>query len=274
MAVATISDETLAREAALKDLMRGYGALAIAYSGGVDSTYLAAVAHEVLGDKASMILADSPSIPRSELKDAAAIAGERGWNFHCIQTHEFQDATFLKNDASRCYVCKGELFNHMDTYAKEHGISVIAYGELAEDGLDPTRMGAKAAREHRVVAPLAEAKLTKDEIRALSKQRGLPTWDKASFACLSSRVPTGTPIDIPTLSKVEKAEEVLRGLGFRQYRARHHGDICRIEVDPEDMEKLLDPMLRSAVAKGVRAAGYRYVTLDLSGYRMGNTAGL
>ncbi len=150
----------------------------------------------------------------------------------------------------------------------------MAYGEIAEDRLDPTRLGAKAAREHRVVAPLAEAGLTKEEIRALSKARGLPTWNKASFACLSSRFPKGTRVDIAAMRQVEQAEEILRGLGFRQYRARHHGDICRIEVDSEDFEKLLSSGVRQAVVDGIRKAGYRFVTLDLAGYQMGSTAGL
>jgi len=274
MAVDSLPDIMLTKEAALKDLLRGYGAIAIAYSGGVDSTYLAAVAHEVLGAKASMVLADSPSMPRSELKEARELAESRGWNFVRVETHEFEKEDFLKNDGGRCYVCKGELFTQMDRYAKENGITVMAYGELAEDGLDPTRLGAKAAREHRVVAPLAEARLTKEEIRALSKARGLPTWSKASFACLSSRFPKGVRVDIAEMRKVEQAEEVLRGMGFRQYRARHHGDICRIEVDPEDFEKLLSPDTRQAITDGIRKAGYRFVTLDLAGYQMGSTAGL
>jgi uncharacterized protein len=221
-----------------------------------------------------MVLADSPSIPRSELKEARELAEARGWNFVLVQTHEFEKEAFLKNDGGRCYVCKGELFTEMDRYAKEHGVQVMAYGEIAEDALDPTRLGAKAAREHRVVAPLAQAGLTKEEIRTLSKARDLPTWNKASFACLSSRFPKGVRVEIPAMKQVEQAEEILRALGFRQYRARHHGDICRIEVDPEDFEKLLAPETRQAIAEGIRKAGYRFVTLDLAGYQMGSTADL
>lgn len=272
MTVETLAQDATVKEVALKSLLENYGAIAIAYSGGVDSTYLADVAHEVLGAKASMVLADSPSIPRSELKEASELAAEKGWNFVRVETREFEKEDFLRNDGGRCYVCKGELFTQMDRYCKANGIEVMAYGELAEDGLDPTRLGAKAAREHQVVAPLAEARLTKDEIRALSKARGLPTWNKASFACLSSRFPKGMRVDIAEMKKVEQAEEVLRGMGFRQYRARHHGDICRIEVDPEDFPKLLSPETRKTIADGVRKAGYRFVTLDLGGYQMGSTS--
>jgi uncharacterized protein len=148
----------------------------------------------------------------------------------------------------------------------------LAYGEIADDRFDPTRLGAKAAAERQVVAPLADVGLTKEEIRRLSKRRGLPTWNKASFACLSSRFPTGTPVNIEEMRKVEAAEEVLKRLGFRQYRARHHGELCRVEVDPDDIPRLLDAETRTAVVDGLRHAGYRHVTLDLAGYRTGSTA--
>jgi uncharacterized protein len=267
-----IADETLARERALKDTLAAYGALAVAYSGGVDSAYLAEIAHEALGAKAMLVLADSPSIPRSEVRDAVALAEARGWNLTRLETHEFEQEEFLKNDGRRCYFCKSELFARMDRFARDHGVAVLAYGEIADDRLDPTRLGAKAAAEYQVVAPLADAGLGKDEIRQLSRRRGLPTWNKASFACLSSRFPKGTRVDIGEMQKVEQAEEVLKGLGFHQYRARHHGDICRIEIDPVDFERLLDPAVRHQVVTGVMGAGYRYVTLDLGGYRTGSTA--
>ncbi|MBL7648625.1 MAG: ATP-dependent sacrificial sulfur transferase LarE [Candidatus Hydrogenedentes bacterium] len=261
-----------AREESLKALLHGYGTLAIAYSGGVDSAYLACVAHEVLGDRARLVLADSPSIPRSEVRDAVALAEARGWNLTVIPTTEFENEAFLKNDGTRCYYCKSELFTQMDAFAKAHGIEILAYGEIAEDRFDPTRLGARAAREHRVVAPLAEVGLHKEEIRRLSRARELPTWNKASFACLSSRFPTGTRVAPEEMSKVEAAEEVLRGLGFVQYRARHHGAVCRVEIDPVDFPRLLDEATRAAVLSGITRAGYRYVTLDLAGYRTGSTA--
>lgn len=274
MATQTIPPEVQEKEARLKTLLEGYGTLAIAYSGGVDSAYLSSVAHEVLGNNARLILADSPSIPRAEVREAVALAEARGWNLTLVNTTEFENEAFLQNDGTRCYYCKSELFIQMDAFARENNIRVLAYGEITDDQLDPTRLGAKAAREHQVVAPLAEAGLHKEEIRRLSRVRELPTWNKASFACLSSRFPTGTRVVPEEMQKVEAAEEVLKGLGFHQYRARHHGSICRVEVDPADFPMLLDPAIRDAVVGGITQAGYRYVALDLAGYRTGSTADL
>lgn len=267
-----IPAEILAKEDRLKDIIGGYGSLAVAYSGGVDSTYLAAVAQEVLGDRAELVIADSPSIPRSELVAAKDLARERGWNLTIIKTNEFESEEYLKNDTMRCYHCKSELFQQMEKYARENGVAVMAYGAITEDALDPTRVGHKAAAEYAVVAPLQEAGLSKDEIRPLSRRRDLPTADKASFACLASRFPTGTRVTREAISKVEQAEEVLKSLGLRQYRARHHGDLCRIEVAQADIPKLLEPGMREKIVKGCRDAGYRFVTLDLSGYRTGSSA--
>lgn len=272
MATQIIPTSVLKKEALLKSLLESYGELAIAYSGGVDSAYLACIAHEVLGHRAHLVLADSPSIPRAEVADATALAESRGWNLTILATTEFENEAFLKNDGTRCYYCKTELFTQMDAYAEARGITVLAYGEITEDRLDPTRLGARAAREHQVVAPLAEAGLHKEEIRRLSRARDLPTWNKASFACLSSRFPTGTRVVPEEMKKVEAAEDVLRGLGFVQYRARHHGTVCRIEIDPSDFPRLLDTETREAVLEGITRAGYRYVTVDLAGYRTGSTA--
>ncbi len=270
--LAAISDEILAKEADLLQRLRDYGAIAIAYSGGVDSTYLADAAHEALGAKATMILADSPSIPRSEMAAAVDLARARGWNLEIIQTTEFENEAYLRNDTNRCYYCKSELFDRMQAYAQEHGVPVIAYGAIADDLADATRVGHIAAKERRAVAPLQQAGLHKDEIRQLSRRRGLPTWNKASFACLASRVPVGTAVSVQVLSKVEQAEEILRAMGFRQYRARHHGELCRIEVDETDFARLLEPEVRAHLLRELRAAGYRHVTLDLAGYRTGSTA--
>ncbi|GMV90300.1 MAG: ATP-dependent sacrificial sulfur transferase LarE [Candidatus Hydrogenedentes bacterium] len=267
-----LEESALEKEARLKDLLRNYGAIAIAYSGGVDSTYLSDVAHETLGAKARVLLGDSPSIPRSEVAEATALAKERGWNFEVLFTEEFANDDYLKNDGTRCYHCRAELFTKMRAYAESTKIPKLAYGEITDDLVDTTRLGAKAAKEFEVVAPLVEANMTKAEIRVLSERRGLPTADKPSFACLSSRFPVGTRVTIEDLQKVEKAEEALKKLGFRQYRARHHGDLCRIEVDPDDLPRLLDGELRDAVVASVRGAGYRFVTIDLSGYRTGSTA--
>lgn len=273
MVVDSIPDTVQAKEDALRARLADYGRLAIAYSGGVDSAYLAAIAHEVLGEAVTMILADSPSIPRSEVAAAEALAATHGWNFVKLATSEFENEAYLKNDGKRCYFCKTELFTQMDRYAAEHGIGVLAYGEITDDLADPTRFGAQAAREHEVVAPLSAVGLTKEEIRRLSKRMGLPTWSKASFACLSSRFPTGTRVDIEQMQKVEAAEEVLKAEGLRQFRARHHGDLVRIEIDPRDFALLLDPAVRDRLLTALRKTGYRHVTLDLAGYRTGSTAG-
>ncbi len=270
--VTDISQETLEKEARLKALLAGYGSVAVAFSGGVDSSYLADVAHEVLGARAAILIADSPSIPRSELQEAVALARERGWNLAIIHTKEFENESYLRNDGKRCYVCKGELFQKMSQWAGDHQIALLAYGAIVEDLLDPTRLGAVAAKEHGVIAPLQEARLTKAEIRQLSSRRNLPTADKASFACLSSRFPTGTPVNLEDVARVEQAEEALRSLGFTQYRARHHGDLCRIEIDPKDFARLLEPATRQAIVRALSQAGYRFITLDLVGYRAGSSA--
>lgn len=265
-------ETALRKEAKLKELLAGCGAIVVAYSGGVDSTYLADVAHETLGDRARLVLADSPSIPRSEFAEAQALAASRRWNLTVIETGEFGVEEFLRNDERRCYVCKGELFEQMNAFARTEGIECIAYGETAGDSADATRLGRLAAQEYEAVAPLQAAGMLKDEIRELSRRRGLPTWNKASFACLASRFPKGTRLTVEALARVESAEEVLKGLGFHQYRARHHGDICRIEVDAAELPRVLDPAVRETILRELRAAGYRYVTLDLAGYRMGSTA--
>lgn len=270
--VRTVPKEILDKEDRLKEIIAGYGSMVVAYSGGVDSTYLADVAHEVLGERGELVIADSPSIPRSELAAAKALARKRGWTLAIIKTSEFDLEEYLRNDPMRCYHCKTELFQQMETYARESGAAVIAYGAIAEDALDPTRVGHRAAEEHAVVAPLEQAGLSKDEIRILSRVRGLPTADKASFACLASRFPTGTRVSREAISKVEQAEEVLKTLGLRQYRARHHGDLCRIEVDPADIPRVLEPGMRDTIVKGCREAGYRFVTLDLAGYRTGSSS--
>ena len=268
-----ISPQLLKKEAALKQLFREYGAVVIAYSGGVDSTYLADVGHEMLTDDAHLIIADSPSIPREELEEAIKLAELRGWHLDIIKTKEFDSPDFLKNNRKRCYYCKHELFKVMRQYAVEKHISVIIYGETADDGYDPTRVGVHAARESHAKAPLVEAKFSKDEIRECSHARGLPTWQKASFACLASRIPTGNPLSSELLLKVETAEKVLQTLGFRQYRVRHHDTLCRIEISVEDFPLLFQSGVRERIVVSLQDIGYRHVTLDLAGYRTGSTAG-
>ncbi len=262
----------LQKEERLKRIIGGYVSLAVAYSGGVDSTYLADVANDVLGPNAHVLLGDSPSVPRSEVAEASELAALRGWNFQILRTNELEDEAYLRNDGTRCYFCRTELFKHIRQYAQQRGVAFVAYGEITDDMIDTTRKGAAAARESGVVAPLVEAQLSKSEIRRLSARRNLPTADKPSFACLSSRFPVGTRVTVEDLRKVEQVEEGLKRLGFRQYRARHHGDLCRIEVDPQDITRLVEPALREQVVAVVRGAGYRHVALDLSGYRTGSTA--
>lgn len=267
------ADSATEKEKRLKEILAACETVAIAYSGGVDSTYLADVAVEVLGKNAWLFIADTPSLPRSELTFAVALARAKGWQVEKMQTQEFSHEAFLKNDPLRCYYCKRELFTVMAAQARDRHLAVMIHGETIDDGQDTTRVGVRAARETGVRAPLAEAGFTKDEIRERSRARALPTWDKASFACLASRVPSGTPLALDTLAKIEQAEALLRELGCRQYRARHHGDLCRIEVDPEDMPLLLAEPNRTHLTAAFKKLGYRYITLDLSGYRTGNVSG-
>lgn len=268
----TFEETCHTKERRLKTILAGYPSLAVAYSGGVDSSYLCAVAQDVLGDKVEMILADSPSLPRSELAEARALAEERGWRLIIINTTEFENEKYLANDGTRCYFCRSELFKRMSDYANAHDVEVLAYGAMADDSFDPTRLGHLAAKEYRIVAPLQLADLHKDEIRFLSRERGLPTAEKAAFACLSSRFPTGTRVTLEDIHKVEAAEEALKAAGLYQYRARHHGDICRIEIDPADFDKFLDPATRERIVDEITRAGYKHVALDLAGYRTGSAA--
>jgi len=268
----SIPPEWLEAEARLKDEIARYGSIAVAYSGGVDSTYLADVAHDALGESALLITADSPSMPRRELEDAVALAKARGWRLDVLETHEFENDEYLRNDGRRCYICKHTLFSQFITHAAAQGIHTIAYGETADDLNDKTRIGVRAAEELGAVAPLRALGISKEQVRALSHRRGLPTWDKPSFACLGSRFPKGSRLSTEGMARVERAEELLRSLGFRQYRARHHGDICRIEVEAQDIARLVEPQIRHAIVQELTAAGYRHITLDLAGYRTGSTA--
>ena len=257
------------KEQMLLDELRSYGSIAVAYSGGVDSTYLADCAHEVLGKNAMMVIADSPSIPRDELQQAIDMATERGWHLRVIQTEEHLKEDYLDNKGDRCFHCKNELFTKMETILSEFGDIVLAHGAIEDDKGD-VRPGTQAAANHCVVAPLQNAGLYKKEIRVLSERRGLPTAGKASFACLGSRFPTGTRIELEAMTQVEKAEAILRARGYTQYRIRHHGDLCRIEIDQTDFDKLMDE--RIEIVDTIKKAGYKFVTLDLSGYTMGSSA--
>ncbi len=257
------------KEQALLEELKSYGTLAVAYSGGVDSTYLADCAHEVLGQNAMMVIADSPSIPREELQQAIDMATDRGWNLRIIQTGEHLSEAYLENKGDRCFHCKDELFSKMEIIQSEFGDTVLVHGAIEDDKGD-VRPGTQAAANHCVVAPLQNAELYKKEIRVLSERRKLPTAGKASFACLGSRFPTGTRIDLESMTQVEKAEAILRARGYNQYRIRHHGDLCRIEIDQTDFDKLMNE--RIEIVSSIKKTGYKFVTLDLGGYSMGSSA--
>jgi uncharacterized protein len=263
-----MSDETLEiKLARLEAILAEMGGVVIGMSGGVDSVLLAKVAHEVLGERALAVTADSPSLPRRELREAAEQARLAGIRHLVIKTSEVEDPQYAANPTNRCYFCKSELFSRLGALAAERGLRWVAYGENIDD-LGDHRPGAQAAAERQVRAPLKEAGLTKADIRGLALRYGLPVWDKPAFACLGSRVPYGTAITPAKLAQVEAAEDVLWELGLRQFRVRHHDDLARIEVAPADMPLLIE---RAAEVVGrVRAAGFRHVTLDLAGYRRGS----
>jgi uncharacterized protein len=262
----------------LQNLLRSYGSCLVAYSGGVDSAFLAYVAHQVLGGKSLAVLADSPSLPRRELEEAVAVAEQFAIPLRIVGTEEFDNPEYLANPNNRCYFCKHELFTQLAPLAKNENFAVIAYGENASDVGDH-RPGAKAAGEFQVRAPLKEAGLTKSEIRALSAQFGLPTADKPQMACLSSRVPYGEAVTPQKLSMIEQAEYILRDLGFYDLRVRHHElqgqgmtlHLARIEVGVDEMPKFLSDDAFSRVADALKKIGYAHVTLDLQGYRRGST---
>jgi uncharacterized protein len=250
-------------------VLRPLDRVMVAYSGGADSAYLAWAAHQVLGANAVAVTADSASIPESHKRDAEAFVRQFGIPHEYIETHEFENPDYLKNDANRCFHCKDELFTRLEEIGRARGIPNIIYGVNVDD-LGDYRPGQTAAGLHKVKAPLVEAGLSKAEIRELSRLAGLPTWDRPASACLSSRIPYGTTVTIENIKTVERGEEELKALGFRQFRVRYHGELVRLEIAPEELAKALSPEMARRFTAIFKALGFKYVTLDLEGYRQGS----
>jgi len=268
--VSPVIEMTLAQKRErLSEIIRGYGSLIVAYSGGVDSAFLAATAQQVLGEKAIAITAHSPSLSEDELTDAVDLATANSWNHRVIVTNEIDDPRYAVNDLQRCFFCKTELYTHLIEIARSEGWNAVANGTNADD-LGDFRPGLDAARDFTVHSPMVEAGLTKADIRALSQEMELPVWDKPAQACLASRIPYGTMVTVEALTQIAKAERGLRQAGFRQLRVRHHGDVARIEVPVEDIPSLIDDETRQTIVKKIREAGYLYVTMDLAGFRSGS----
>jgi uncharacterized protein len=268
-AIASTGDGLRDREAALFARLRAFPSLIVAYSGGVDSAFLGWAAHRALGSRALCVTADSASYPERHRRMALDIARRFDLPHEIIGTGELANPDYRANAPDRCYHCKHELYTRLTTLAGERGFAAVADGSNADDRGD-YRPGRRAAREFGVVSPLDEAGLTKADIRALSRDAGLPTWDEPASACLSSRVPYFSEVTEEKLRAIEGAEDELRALGFRVLRVRHHGEVARIEVAPDELPRLVEPAMAKAVDAAIRTHGFRYVAVDLRGYRLGS----
>ncbi len=267
--MATAADPLASKQAVLDAALRALGRTLVAYSGGVDSAFLAWAAHRVLGESMLAVIADSPSLARTHLADAIDFAREQRIPLEVIPTAELERPEYIRNDASRCFFCKDELFAVMEDLRSSRGFDAIAYGVNLDDRGD-FRPGQRAAQQHRVAAPLLDAGLSKQEIRDLARAAGLRIWDKPASACLSSRIEYGRPVTREALSAVERGEDSLRALGFRQFRVRHHGEIVRIEIACEELPRALNLEMISELTRLFKSLGFKFVTLDLEGFRSGS----
>lgn len=264
-----LTSDTDRKLKALNALLKSYGDVIVAFSGGVDSTFLAEAARRVLADKALAVTAISDSYPEREMKAAKDIAKQIGIRFETVNTDELEMEGYASNPTNRCYFCKTELFTKLKPIAQKYRVKTIVYGAIPDD-IGDYRPGMAAANGMGIKAPLIDANLTKADIREVSKHWGLPTWDKPAFACLSSRFPYGTRITRDLLRQVDRAEQFLYDLGVRQFRVRHHEDLARIELEPAEIPNITMKSIRSQIDEHFKSLGYRYVTLDLQGYRSGS----